>query len=162
MFRAVLLELMAKLASNDVRYGGVLEGFRDVLVADATVVKLHRLLARRFLGTRKNWELSGKLANPLAPTRIDAIMLAIVSGRQDMSKSGPGWADREGLSIVDLFKMFPDDAMAEAWFEEQRWPSPHISPEARRALNLAADGRHHAYREASAAQSGCVAWLRGR
>ena len=40
--------------------------------------------------------------------------------------------------------------------------SPHISPEARRALNLAADGRRHAYREASAAQSGCVACLRGR
>ena len=39
-----------------------------------------------------------------------------------MSKSGPGRADREGLSIVDLFKMFPDDATAEAWFEEQRWP----------------------------------------
>ena len=67
-------------------------------------------------------ELSRKLANSLAPTRIYAIMLAIVSGRQDMSKSGPGRADREGLSIVDLFKMFPDDATAEAWFEEQRWP----------------------------------------
>ena len=37
-----------------------------------------------------------------------------------MSKSGSGRADREGLSIVDLFKMFPDDATAEAWFEEQR------------------------------------------
>ena len=54
MFRAVLCELMSKLASGDVRYAGVLEGFRDVLVADATVVKLHRLLARRFPGTRMN------------------------------------------------------------------------------------------------------------
>ena len=54
MFRAVLRELMTKLAASEVRYGGVLEGFRDVLVADATVVKLHRLLARRFPGTRKN------------------------------------------------------------------------------------------------------------
>ena len=45
---------MAKLASNDVRYSGVLQGFRDVLVADATVVKLHRLLALRFPGTRMN------------------------------------------------------------------------------------------------------------
>ena len=54
MFRAVLSELMGKLATSDVRYGGVLKGFRDVLVADATVVKLHRLLARRFPGTRKN------------------------------------------------------------------------------------------------------------
>ena len=41
MFRAVLRELMTKLAASEVRYGGVLEGFRDVLVADATVVKLH-------------------------------------------------------------------------------------------------------------------------
>ena len=54
MFRAVLAQLMRKLASSDVRYGGVLEGFRDVLAADATVVKVHRLLARRFPGTRTN------------------------------------------------------------------------------------------------------------
>ena len=54
MFRAVLRELMTKLASNEVRYAGVLERFADVLVADATVVKLHRLLARRFPGTRNN------------------------------------------------------------------------------------------------------------
>ena len=40
MFRAVLRELMRKLAASEVRYGGVLEGFRDVLVADATVVKV--------------------------------------------------------------------------------------------------------------------------
>ena len=45
---------MTNLAASEVRYGGVLEGFRDVLVADATVVKRHRLLARRFPGTRKN------------------------------------------------------------------------------------------------------------
>ena len=43
-----------QLASNDVRYGGVLEAFRDVLVADATVVKRHRLFERPFPGTRKN------------------------------------------------------------------------------------------------------------
>ena len=54
MFRSVLRELMTRLAENEVSYGGILEGFRDVLVADATVVKLHRLLAQRFPGTRKN------------------------------------------------------------------------------------------------------------
>ena len=54
MSRAVLAQLMRKLASSDVRYGGVLEGFRDELAADATVIKLHRLLARRFPGTRTN------------------------------------------------------------------------------------------------------------
>ena len=41
MYRAVLRESMTKLAASEVRSGGVLEGFRDVLVADATVVKLH-------------------------------------------------------------------------------------------------------------------------
>ena len=46
MFRAVCLrELTTKLAASEVRYAGVLEGFRDVLVADATVVKVHRLHA---------------------------------------------------------------------------------------------------------------------
>ena len=39
-----------------------------------------------------------------------------------MSKKGPGRAERVGLSVVELVRMFPDDAAAEAWFEEQRWP----------------------------------------
>ena len=54
MFRAVLQELMSKLALSEVRYAGVVEGFRDVLVAEPTVAKLHRLLARSNPGTRKN------------------------------------------------------------------------------------------------------------
>ena len=40
--------IRASLTSSDVRAGGVPEGFRDLLVADATVVRLHRLLAQRF------------------------------------------------------------------------------------------------------------------
>ena len=39
-----------------------------------------------------------------------------------MAKRGPGRADREGISVVELFRMFPDDAAAEKWFEDQRWP----------------------------------------
>ena len=43
-----------------------------------------------------------------------------------MSKSdqrkGPGRADREGLSVVELFDMFPDEASARTWFERIRWP----------------------------------------
>ena len=34
----------------------------------------------------------------------------------------PGKAFREGISLIELFQMFPDDASAEAWFAEQRWP----------------------------------------
>ena len=39
-----------------------------------------------------------------------------------MSKKAPGKSHREGMSVAELFAMFPDDATAEAWFAEQRWP----------------------------------------
>lgn len=39
-----------------------------------------------------------------------------------MSQSGPGRAFREGLSLVDLFRIFPDDETAQAWFVQTRWP----------------------------------------
>ena len=34
----------------------------------------------------------------------------------------PGRADREGLSTIELFDMFPDEASARTWFERVRWP----------------------------------------
>ena len=40
-----------------------------------------------------------------------------------MSTKGPGKSHRKGISIIDLFKMFPDDQTAEQWFEAQRWPN---------------------------------------
>ena len=36
---------------------------------------------------------------------------------------GPGKSYRTGLSLIQLQDMFPDDATAERWFVEQRWPS---------------------------------------
>ena len=33
----------------------------------------------------------------------------------------PGKYYREGLSLVDLMRTFPDDAAAEAWFVSARW-----------------------------------------
>ena len=38
-----------------------------------------------------------------------------------MAKKAPGKAHREGISLIELFERFPDDASAEAWFEERRW-----------------------------------------
>ena len=43
-----------------------------------------------------------------------------------MKKSGPGKSHREGIGIVELFKMFPDDKAAEKWFEAQRWPNGNV------------------------------------
>ena len=37
-------------------------------------------------------------------------------------------AKRHGLSLTELFQIFPDNATAERWFEEQRWPDGVICP----------------------------------
>ena len=38
-------------------------------------------------------------------------------------KSGPGKHFRQGLSLVQLTKKFPDSQTAETWFMESRWPN---------------------------------------
>jgi len=37
-----------------------------------------------------------------------------------MAKQGPGNAHREGLTVIELFKMFSDNEAAEKWFEAKR------------------------------------------
>ena len=39
-----------------------------------------------------------------------------------MAHKAPGKHYREGLSLVELTRLFPDDAAAERWFVAQRWP----------------------------------------
>ncbi len=34
----------------------------------------------------------------------------------------PGKSERQGISLIGIMKRFPDDATAEAWFTERRWP----------------------------------------
>jgi transposase-like protein len=34
----------------------------------------------------------------------------------------PGKSFRKGISLIELFEMFPDEDAAQKWFEEQRWP----------------------------------------
>ena len=38
-----------------------------------------------------------------------------------MAKKAPGKHYREGLSLIDLFRMFPDSETAENWFIQVRW-----------------------------------------
>ena len=39
---------------------------------------------------------------------------------------GPGQSHREGMTLAELFKRFPDDAAAERYFVQTRWPEgPH-------------------------------------
>ena len=38
-----------------------------------------------------------------------------------MTRKAPGKYWREGISLIDITRMFPDDATAERWFAELRW-----------------------------------------
>ncbi|MCY4442350.1 MAG: IS1595 family transposase [Deltaproteobacteria bacterium] len=43
-----------------------------------------------------------------------------------MAQKAPGKSHRKGMTLQELFRMFPDDATAEKWFAEKRWPDgPH-------------------------------------
>ena len=39
-----------------------------------------------------------------------------------MAQQAPGKHCRKGITLAQLFKMFPDDKTAEKWFVESRWP----------------------------------------
>ena len=45
-----------------------------------------------------------------------------------MSRKAPGKSHRTGISMVELFRRFPDDASAEAWFIDRRWPTGIACP----------------------------------
>ncbi len=43
--------------------------------------------------------------------------------------SGPGRSERKGITLVEAVRRFGDDAKAEAWFIERRWPNGVRCPE---------------------------------
>ena len=40
-----------------------------------------------------------------------------------MAEHAPGKHFRKGLSLPQVFKLFPDDETAEKWYVSQRWPN---------------------------------------
>ena len=45
-----------------------------------------------------------------------------------MAKKAPGKSHREGISLIELTEMFPDEASATAWFEKLVWPDGRHCP----------------------------------
>ena len=45
-----------------------------------------------------------------------------------MTKNAPGKAHREGISVIELAEMFPDETTATAWFESLIWPNGRHCP----------------------------------
>ena len=46
-----------------------------------------------------------------------------------MAQKAPGKHYRKGISLIEITRKFPDDATAEAWFVETRWPDGVACPE---------------------------------
>ena len=45
-----------------------------------------------------------------------------------MAQKAPGKHYRKGISLIEITRKFPDDATAEAWFVETRWPDGVACP----------------------------------
>ena len=48
--------------------------------------------------------------------------------RKEKTHRAPGKSYRNGLTVAQLFRMFPDDEAAERWLVEQRWPDGVACP----------------------------------
>ena len=58
-----------------------------------------------------------------------------------MSKKGPGKSFREGMTLVEAIRMFPDDAEAEAWFVKVRWQNKPACPHCG-SVNVLSGAKH--------------------
>ena len=54
----------------------------------------------------------------------------------------PGRADRQGLTLIELFDLFPDDEAAERWFEAQMWPDGPTCPDCKTQNAAVVSGKH--------------------
>ena len=61
-------------------------------------------------------------------SQVYGIILSMMN-QTTTKRKAPGKCNREGLTILQLFEMFPDDATAEKWFEKQRWPNGRCCPD---------------------------------
>ena len=58
-----------------------------------------------------------------------------------MAGKAPGKSYRKGITLTRLADLFPDDATARAWFEEQRWPDGPFCPHCG-TFNVQSDVKH--------------------
>ena len=100
--RRVVEELLEKLQETEAKFGGLLRSFRDVVVTDSTLVKLHDLLERRFPASRTNHtKASAKLHVVMSVKGQGPRSVKLTSGRQH---DGPVF--RVGRWVRDRLLMF--------------------------------------------------------
>jgi IS4 transposase len=103
-FRYVVEELLERLGETEMRCQGVLQSFRDVVLTDSTLVKLHDLLERRYPACRTNHtRAAAKLHLVMSVKGGGPRSVKLTSGRQH---DGPvfrvGRWVRDRLLVFDL------------------------------------------------------------
>ena len=58
-----------------------------------------------------------------------------------VKKKAPGRADRQGISLIELLRLFPTDEAAEAWLVERRWPTKVACPKCG-SVNVQTGAKH--------------------
>jgi IS4 transposase len=103
-FRLVVEELLERLQKTETKFSGLLQSFRDVLVTDSTLVKLHDLLERRFPGCRTNHtRAAAKLHVVMSVKGQGPRSVKLTSGRQhDSPVFRVGRWVRDRLLMFDL------------------------------------------------------------
>ena len=59
-----------------------------------------------------------------------------------MAQKAPGKSYREGISLMEIMDMFPDDDTAQKWFEECRWPEGQVYCYSCASINVQCGARH--------------------
>ncbi|MCY3789099.1 MAG: IS1595 family transposase [Gemmatimonadetes bacterium] len=59
-----------------------------------------------------------------------------------MAQNAPGKFYREGISLIEIMDLFPDDSTAEAWFAELRWPDGNVCCPHCGSLNVQTGAAH--------------------
>jgi len=100
--RLVVEELLERVQETEAKFGGLLASFRDVVVTDSTLVKLHDLLERRFPACRTNHtQAAAKLHVVMSVKGEGPRSVQLTSGRQH---DGPVF--RVGRWVRDRLLMF--------------------------------------------------------
>lgn len=100
--RQVVEELLERLQESEAKFSGLLRSFRDVVVTDSTLVKLHDLLERRFPACRTNHtQAAAKLHVVMSVRGQGPRTVQLTSGRQH---DGPVF--RVGRWVRDRLLMF--------------------------------------------------------
>ncbi len=91
MLKILAAECLERLATADRRLRGALEGFRDLVITDGSVIRLHPKLAKLYPGTRTN---TSKAAG-----KIHMVWSVLGIGRRSVKISGERASERKKLAI---------------------------------------------------------------